>query len=161
MKRLPKIRCDRNKSAAMNARAALPRGARAYFAIGRQVVEGKPSFARLHRLRLETKRFRYTLEVFAPIYGPSMGRRLQSLRQLQDYLGHVNDCATIRDLLLQGAPKKTPPALKALLERLDRETASSIREFLAYWKNVFDAPGQRDQWIAYLGRFAGRRKKTK
>ncbi len=160
MKRLGKIRCDSARSAAANARAALPRAAANYFEAGRQVVEGKTSSARLHRLRLETKRFRYTLEVFAPVYGPSIDRRIDSLRQVQDRLGRINDRASIRELLADAVPKKSP-ARKALTARLDREIATGVGEFLAFWKNVFDAPGQRDQWVAYLGRFAGRRKKSK
>ena len=53
----------------------------------------------LHGFRLETKRFRYTLELFRPLYGPNLDRYLKALRELQGALGKVSDYQAIQRVL--------------------------------------------------------------
>lgn len=159
MKRIGTVRCDESRSVADNARRALPRLARAYFKAGRQVLDSKRSARTLHRLRLETKRLRYTLEVFLPAYGPSLESRIESLRRIQDLLGVLNDCVSTRRLLLDGRAKPTP-RLRRLIERLDRQSARLAGDFVRHWETTFDAPGQQQRWVAYLTQFAGGRRQT-
>jgi inorganic triphosphatase YgiF len=48
----------------------------------------------LHRLRISLKKLRYATEFFAALYGKEQTKAyLDSLRQLQDDLGHMNDLA--------------------------------------------------------------------
>ncbi|MGH9672160.1 MAG: CHAD domain-containing protein [Bryobacteraceae bacterium] len=154
MKKLGKIRCESNRSASENARSILPRLVRRYFRYGRAVVRKKDSARNLHRLRLETKRCRYTLEIFAPVYGPSLAERIASLRRIQEYLGQVNDIESIEGFLHDGK-SKPPGSVAPLIGRLDKESEKHARAFRQYWETTFDAPGQLERWIAYLGRFAG------
>jgi CHAD domain-containing protein len=53
-----------------------------------------------HEMRIATKRLRYTLETFAPCYPNQLSQPLQTLRQLQDFLGQMHDC----DVWLQTLP---------------------------------------------------------
>jgi CHAD domain-containing protein len=46
----------------------------------------------LHLLRIETKRLRYTLEMFAPLYGQIIKSHIHNTKQIQDYLGIIHDC---------------------------------------------------------------------
>jgi len=50
---------------------------------------------KLHRIRIECKRFRYTLEAFRPVLGVSVERVITSIKALQEHLGDLNDMATI------------------------------------------------------------------
>ncbi len=87
-------------SAAENARVVLPKMARKYFEAGRKAIQGKRPPDELHGFRLETKRFRYTLELFRRLCGPTtMDRYLKALRELQGALGKVSDYQAIQRVL--------------------------------------------------------------
>src|SRR5580698_2381850 len=86
-------------TAADNARLVLPKMARKYFNAGRKAIEGKRPPDELHGFRLKTKQFRYTLELFRPVYGPNLDRYLKALRELQGALGKVSDYQAIQRVL--------------------------------------------------------------
>lgn len=128
-------------SAAENARVVLPKMARKYFEAGRKAIQGKQPADQLHRFRLETKRFRYTLELFRPLYGPTMDRYLKSLRELQGALGHVSDCQAIQRVLAGDGELK---------KRLDTALKERLRELRQSWR-AFDSDAQLKRWRSYLG----------
>lgn len=133
-----------NSSALDNARAQLPTLADDYFRAGKKLLGGKHSAKTMHKLRLRTKHFRYTLELFREVYGKSLETRLERLKPLQDALGDLNDCATALDLLGDHAPK-----VRAYLKKRSKE---KMAEFEDYWRGTFDAPGQSEAWADYLGK---------
>ena len=140
---------DKARTASENAKAELPKLAAEYFEEGRKATHSRLSPAELHRFRLKTKRFRYTLEIFGTLYGPAFERCLSRLREVQNHLGAISDFATMRDLF------HDEPALAAEMKRRgDRRAA----EFRAYWKGEFDAEGEEKRWQHYLGTFAGRKR---
>lgn len=53
----------------------------------------------LHRLRIEGKKLRYTLEFFEPVFAARIGARLRLLRDVQDQLGEIHDLADLRTRL--------------------------------------------------------------
>ncbi len=62
----------------------------------------KLSAARLHRLRIAIKRFRYAADFFSGLYrGKAVQETLQRLSRLQDVLGALNDSATAVDLAVR------------------------------------------------------------
>jgi CHAD domain-containing protein len=142
-----------SKSAAENASLKLPGLAQTYFQSGRRLFQTAHSREALHKFRLETKRFRYTLELFRPCYGPSLDRRLAVLRKIQDFLGEINDCATTQKLVGRGHKK-----ISAFLER---RTAQRERALSSYWRRTFDAAGQERWWTHYLARFARKQARLK
>src|SRR5579862_5436817 len=89
-KQLP-IAWDEAKTAADNAKTALPPLVEWYFAHGREYLTQETAPAALHALRLETKRIRYTLELFRGVYGPGLDKYLDALHQMQQHLGAIND----------------------------------------------------------------------
>jgi CHAD domain-containing protein len=137
---------DISKSAAENASSKLPKLARAYFRTGRALFDAAPSASALHGFRLETKRLRYTLELFRSLYGPGLDRRLALLRSMQDYLGEINDCAVTQKLV----GRRRLKIAVFLQNRMTRRT----RALTGYWRRTFDAPGQQQWWTDYLARFA-------
>ena len=137
---------DSSKSARENARLKLPPLAQAYFRAGRALVVTEPSNEVLHRFRIRTKRFRYTLELFRPCYGPWLDRRLEALRRMQDVLGEINDCVATRKLV--GRRRQD---FSRFLERRMTQKKSALR---TYWRQTFDAAGKERWWADYLARFA-------
>ncbi len=156
MKKPKAIRWDPAKDAAESAREVLPELAAGLFRAGRQAVSGATNLEALHQLRLLAKRFRYTVEVFQPLYGPGIQGRLKKLRALQQCLGDINDCATTRNLVASLDGKKKLPRTQPVMKWLDRREQELVDAFLAHWKAEFDAPGEEQRWLRYLRHYAGR-----
>lgn len=135
-----------SQSIAQNAHAALPKIVEKYFKAGRKAADGKRSPKELHRFRLKTKRFRYTLELFRPVYGGSLERRMHSLHGLQNALGKLSDYETVRQTLHGD---------KAIQARIERAAKKKLKEFHQLWAE-FDADGQLDRWMNYLARAQAR-----
>ncbi len=125
-----------------NARRLLPKLAEDYFKAGRKAADGKHSSKDLHRFRIATKRFRYALELFQPLYGPSLSRRLKALHALQDVLGKISDQQTILDLLAGD---------REISLKVNRALKRSSKDFRKQWRD-FDCNGELKQWKVYLAR---------
>ena len=130
-----------SQSPAANAAVRLPKEAEAYFHAGREAIKKHTSPKDLHRFRIATKRFRYSLEFFRPIYGRSLDRRLKALRGLQDSLGKVSDSHTLMDML---------PGDPALRHELAQSLKKHAKQFRKVWK-AFDSSGCLADWKVYLG----------
>ncbi|MBZ5635484.1 MAG: CHAD domain-containing protein [Acidobacteriia bacterium] len=125
-----------------NARRALPSLAREFFAAGSVAARKNTDHGQLHQFRLLAKRFRYTLELFQPLFGPEMQRGVKELRALQDKLGAMNDCVTALVLIADN-----PGAVSAIEKLLaERETACRT-----HWREHFDAR-QKAWWLDWLSR---------
>ena len=148
---MKKLRWDAAMSAAANSRAVLPGMTRDYFAAGRKVLVGTPAPASLHRFRLDTKAYRYTMELFQPCYGVGLRSRLDVLRRIQHYLGLINDCATTAELVAKRLPadESDRAKLEALLAARARRKLLELRR---YWQRVVDTPGEELRWCNYLAR---------
>jgi CHAD domain-containing protein len=125
-----------------NARAKLPKLVQKYFQAGRKAMHRGKTPKDLHQFRIKTKEFRYALELFRPIFGPTLERQIKSLSGIQDALGKISDYATIQEMVAGD---------KQLTAKLERAQKKKIREFRLAWKQ-FDADGQFKRWTAYLTR---------
>lgn len=149
---MPWIEWDERSGAEENARQKLPPLVTAYFAEVRGLLAKDPPPAKLHQLRLATKRLRYTLDLFRPCYGPGLETRVAELRQIQQLLGEVND-RVAAGRLLSKAMSASPQ--RARVEKfLDAQAAHTARKFRKYWTAVFDAQGRERWWTGYLSREA-------
>ncbi len=105
---------------------------------GRAIDDDTPAAA-LHKLRLECKKLRYLLDLFASLYQPkSIGRLLRDLKKLQDNLGDFNDCEVQQDTLQSFAsematngstPVETFLAMGRLEDRLQIRQGSERQKF--------------------------------
>lgn len=143
------MKWDEGLGAATNARHALPAMVSAYFAGGREFLAQKFAPAELHRLRLASKKLRYTLELFRPCYPAALEERIDALKKLQDRLGAVNDAVASRNLLDE-ALRHRPKVRKFLDDRAAEQAAG----FAQHWKEAFDAPGQEAWWMEFLAQKA-------
>ena len=139
---------DAGTGAAANARREMPKMAADYFAEVRKTLAKDPTLPELHRVRLATKRLRYTLELFRPCYGPGLETRLAALRVIQQVLGEVNDSVAAAKLL--------PKSMRAR-EYIERRGEAKAQEFRTHWAEVFDAPRQERLWTGFLARSARKR----
>ncbi len=55
------------------------------------VWEGSVDDERLHDLRIRTKKFRYSLEIYNRLHNKNLGRLLRRMKGLQDLLGKIHD----------------------------------------------------------------------
>jgi len=145
MAQLPTVKWNERAGVAANARRELPRMVSAYFARARAVLEDGAAPRKLHQVRLDSKRLRYTLELFRPCYPAGLEERLAALKLLQDWLGEVND-AVASAQLLRTALKRQPKLRTFLEDRANQQAAHAIR----YWKETFDAPGREAWWTDFL-----------
>ncbi len=122
----------------------LPRMAADFFAQGNRAAGDKASARKLHDFRLSAKRFRYTLELLEPVYGPGLQARLEPIRAVQTLLGDVNDCRTARDLIAEFDGSAECDA------RLRRRQRRKTREFAAKWQETLAGPKEAQQWTHYL-----------
>jgi len=124
-----------------NLGRVLPKLAEDLFAMGAGAAAAGDDHEKLHRFRLFSKRFRYTLELFATFYGAEWGQGLEALRGLQDRLGAINDC--VCTIALLGKDRRAMAAVKGLLLRREAE-------FQEYWRKEF-APKNLAWWKGWLG----------
>jgi CHAD domain-containing protein len=107
----------------ITAKQVLPRMAREYFERGKDASRDESPVEMLHRLRIAAKNLRYTLDLFAPLYGASIAGLLQQLKGVQALLGEINDCATVRRMVSHHeGGQQILPALK----RTQREKAETV-----------------------------------
>jgi CHAD domain-containing protein len=144
MAKRPRVIWNVRLSAAVNARRHLPKLAAAYFDEARTLLDKAEHPAQFHRLRLISKRLRYTLELFRPCYTPALAERIDALKRVQDLLGNINDDVAAARLIA-----KMPNSVR-MRRFLDDRAAQKAAEFRAEWRTRFDAPGRESWWLDYL-----------
>jgi CHAD domain-containing protein len=104
------------------------------------------SIQQLHALRIEFKKFRYTLEFFREILGKEINKVIGALKEMQDYLGNLHDAQVateiLRDFLIQwdvnqdGLPateRRSPDPLIAYLSFKYSERQELFEGFQPVW----------------------------
>lgn len=91
----------------------------------------------MHALRIEGKKLRYALEIFANVFPPRVrGRCYESLEQLQKTLGDFTDHASAADRFRRWASDRSAAPNRDTLERLQRDEealADAARRTFAKW----------------------------
>lgn len=150
MKKSRSLPWDPALSTGENARSHLPALAHEFFGAGRVLLAGPAAPADLHAFRLAAKRFRYTLELFRPLYGRGLDAKLDAVRRIQSMLGKRQDCEVLAGRLR--LPAQSSDELRGALEKCERQGLKIEQEFRTYWLDVFDAPGREGLWARYLAR---------
>ena len=141
----PEDQRDSNRAAiADSAPRLLPRLAKEFFKRGNRAARKNTPPDELHRFRLSAKKFRYTLELFAPFYGPSLDSRLEEVKSIQSLLGDINDCETVRAMI---AGWRLDPEIDVRLKKL---MARKIGAFRRYWAKTFSGSANELGWRDYL-----------
>ena len=130
------------------ARQLLPAMAQDFFRHGDEGADPQAVPREMHRFRIASKRFRYTLELFTPLSGAALNPKLEAIRHGQAVLGDINDFETVRNLLnrYEGAA-----AVAAWLKKRQRR---KLLEFREYWNATFTPKEERRRWIDFLEHLA-------
>ena len=110
---------------------------------GGEKAAGYTSAEELHNFRICAKRFRYTLELFLPVYGAIAEGLVRDVRSVQSVLGTINDYRTVRAMASEaGCGRKLAGSLKGAEHR-------KIRSFREIWTDRFSRP-RAARWIRSL-----------
>ena len=116
-----------------------------YWEAGDAAAQPEADWNDLHRFRLATKHLRYTMELFAPVYGRAVAARLDVLKRVQTHLGKVNDCDTARSLEpIRGE--------RELDDWLAARQHSEHEKFLKTWAQERVRSGGGAAWVRYFKR---------
>lgn len=91
----------------------------------------------LHALRIEFKRLRYTVSLFADVLGTTIAEFVVELKLIQDTLGRINDATTARerlDTLLDSDEKHHSDALNAYIAFMETDKNGLADQFKADWE---------------------------
>ena len=134
-----------NQSLEANLSRAMPALAEEFFESGTGALAAHANYRKLHQFRLQAKRFRYTLELFEQFYESEMASGAEILKELQDRLGAINDCATT--IVILGPDRGAVAALgklllqrKALLQTYAR--SQFVPQKLDWWKRWLAQPAR-------------------
>ena len=145
-------------TAAANAKRVLPRMMADYYSGVRKALEAKPSPASLHKVRLASKKVRYTLELFKPCYGKAFSEHMDALKDVQTSLGEVNDAVAAARLIGDAMPQS--PRRKAIRAYLKKRAQEKAEEFRMHWLEQFDAAGCESRWLGFLSKPKGGARKA-
>ncbi len=106
----------------------------------------------LHAMRIAGKHLRYTLEIFAPVYGNALDPHIRAMKNLQDLLGDIHDndvwIAWLPEFIEQegarvmdyfghrGPLKRLLPGLNFFSEDRQRVRDEKYQSFLSLWETL-------------------------
>jgi len=105
------------------AKRVLPALVKRYFRLGKDATDKQASMKEIHKFRIAGKNLRYTLDFFAPLYGTSLEGPLAQLKDVQDLLGDIHDCAIVRRML-----RKSDKEFLSALKKRQRRKTEEFRE---------------------------------
>ncbi len=126
------------------AQQTLCRMAKDFFEGGNAAANPKAAPAELHRFRIAAKKFRYSMELLAPMYGATLLRWLEKIKHAQALLGDINDYETVRQMV---APFKGSAEITAWLKKKERKSMAAFRK---YWADEFGDRERARSCIEYL-----------
>lgn len=98
----------------------------------------------IHTLRIEGKKLRYAMEIFAPVFTPRIRARCHdALEHLQETLGDFTDHATAADRFRRLAQEKSAAANRDILVRLHQQEELRADEARKAFVNWWDARRRR------------------
>ncbi len=108
------------------AQEVLGRIAKKHGKRGKKALRDGAPAKTLHRFRIATKEFRYTLDLFAPVCGDSAADRVAELKDLQRILGEINDLVSVRRMVETDGGDDIAAALK-------KKQKKRMRKFRKVW----------------------------
>ncbi len=105
-----------------------------------------------HEMRIAAKRLRYTMEIFADLYGDGLKAPIKAIKKLQDLLGDMHDCDVWVDSLPQfldeerertlryfghpGPIRLLEPGITHLRDERKQKRSELYTAFAAYWTEL-------------------------
>ena len=115
-------------------------------------IHDPQNIEKLHAMRIAGKHLRYTLEIFAPIYGTAIEPHIRAMKNVQDLLGEIHDNdvwtawlpkfiekeqARIEDYFGNKGPlRRLLPGLKHFVEDRQAAREHEYQAFLSIWETL-------------------------
>jgi CHAD domain-containing protein len=86
----------------------------------------------IHRTRVAFKKFRYMVELLAPLLPAALRRQRAALRRYQGLMGDIQDATLLLATATQFAGRRnsSPPITRAVLREIERQRAELILKYL-------------------------------
>jgi CHAD domain-containing protein len=117
-----------------------------------QFIHDPQNIEELHAMRITGKHLRYTLEIFAPIYGTALDLHVRAMKNIQDLLGDIHDNdvwiawlpkfidqerARVEDYFGHTGPfRRLLPGLRHLIEDRQYVRDEVYQTFLSTWETL-------------------------
>jgi CHAD domain-containing protein len=112
------------------------------------------SDATLHQLRIEFKRLRYLVAMYADVLSPQVKDFIKLLKEIQDHLGTMNDAVVAREQLgemLTDGNADEAAVLQLYVDSLEAKAATMRSEFDDLWRKFNTKTVQRQLANAVAG----------
>lgn len=98
--------------------------------------------ARLHQLRIQSKELRYTLQFFVPLLGEASVALIETVKQMQDHLGDLNDAVVALRLLAETSQESEAMATAVAVygRAKDAEIEALVAGFAPLWQAFDNVP---------------------
>jgi CHAD domain-containing protein len=98
-----------------------------FLRLGKKAASQQTSVREVHRFRIASKKFRYTLELLEPLPGARVAPWLDRVKAVQSILGDVNDCETVRRMASRWN------AGAGLIAKLQERQNRKLKKFRREW----------------------------
>jgi CHAD domain-containing protein len=149
-----------NTRAETMATRILPEMAEEHFRCGADAAQENASVKEIHSFRIAARNLRYTLDLFAPMYGTALAGLLDQLKDVQSLLGDLNDCATVRRILHRLKTSKQKGG-KEVLTALRKRQRRKNEQFRAHYAAEFANAATLRLWKTSLRDVGGRARTRK
>jgi CHAD domain-containing protein len=109
------------------AQHAVRKMATKFLTLGKKAASPETSAQEVHKFRIASKKFRYTLELVEPFYGGALNPWLERVKEVQSVLGDANDCETVRRMASDWN------AGEGLLAKLEKRQDRKLKKFRREW----------------------------
>lgn len=118
----------------------------------RPIIHRPEAVEATHALRISLKRLRYTLELFASVFGDAGSQQIERVKALQETLGDLHDLDVRLDLIHGAARRSTRdgedeaivPGLARYADRERSRRADTHHRFVQQWSAFQQAGMRRD-----------------
>jgi CHAD domain-containing protein len=93
----------------------------------------------LHALRIQLKEFRYTLELYTPVLGPTAPATIETIKRLLSHLGDLNDEHIHLKMLAEMEVAELASPVAVYTESKRSELQKLIAEFPDLWTEINDS----------------------
>ena len=104
-----------------------------FLKLGKKAASPDTSARQVHRFRIASKKFRYTLELFEPFHGADLTPWLERVKAVQSVLGDANDCETVRRMVSRWN------AGEGLIAKLEERQKRKLKKFRREWDAMPEA----------------------
>ncbi len=104
-----------------------------------QFVHDESAAVKHHELRIATKRLRYTMEIFSPLYKGELKEQISLMKKFQDVLGEIHDYVVWGQeftVYLQGAPDDARYGVSKVLSHAAEMMKSRYKNFASLWDDA-------------------------